>query len=68
MQIWNTLDARVKAVEANNVGQSCGRGNDKGGLVEAKHMVPELFDGKDEGWNQWNESVGEYVKMKEKGV
>jgi hypothetical protein len=31
-------------------------------------MVPEVFDGKDEGWNQWKESMEEYVKMKEKGV
>ena len=66
MQMWNTLDARVKAVEANNVGQSFGGGKDKCGLVEAKHMVPEVFDGKDEGWNQWKESVEEYVKMKER--
>ena len=43
-----------------------GGGKDKCGLVEAKHMVPEVFDGKDEDWNQWKESVEEYVKMKEK--
>ena len=29
MQMWNTLDARVKAVEANKVGQNFGGGKDK---------------------------------------
>ena len=64
----NDVKAKAEAMEATNGGHIYGGGKDGDGFVDAKHMIPEVFDGKDEGWNKWKESVEEYVKMKDRGV
>ena len=68
MKGLNDVRAKVEAMEATNGGHNYGGGKGGGGLVDAKHMIPEVFDGKDEAWNKWKESVEEYVKMKDRGV
>ena len=81
VQMWTTRvadsEARMEAklllvVQEVETKMSSGAGGSNGGgvggLVDAKHMIPEVFDGKDESWKKWKESVEEYVKMKEKKV